>query len=103
MRTRVIVAFGRSAAASAGRSKPTAGAAARALSRVRRFTIVPPDLWRCRRPEELRRRERLAREARQMNGALEIKHFVDPHADRGVPLAVRGEIQFGRALANTVD
>src|SRR6186997_3176063 len=42
MRTRVTFAFGSSAAASEGRTRPSAGAAATALKKVRRFTIVSP-------------------------------------------------------------
>ena len=41
--------------------------------------------------EELRRRERLTREARQANGPLKIEHSVDPYSDRRMTRPVRSQ------------
>src|SRR4029453_3102535 len=57
----------------------------------------------CRGREELRRGKSLAREARQVNGSLEIKDLVDTHSDRGMTRPVRGEVHLPRAFSNTVD
>src|SRR5881396_2715025 len=53
--------------------------------------------------QELRRREGLACEPRQVNGSLEIEHFVDPHSDRAAARPVRSKVHLGRAVLNAVD
>lgn len=46
----------------------------------------------CRRPEELRRREGPACEARQVNRTLKKEHFVDPHPNRRMARPVRSQV-----------
>ena len=60
------------------------------------------ELWPDGDPEKLRRRERSARESRQVYGSLEIEHFVDPYSDRRTALSLGSYLQRGRTLLDAI-